>query len=305
MIQSKGGEHGKRVIEFWKEQGVDVDGMSGFSDGGYYGLINGYFSVYSLMRVQNANAKIIELPEPTIELKESNQPTHQFEKWHAVFELQSQCRKLGFSELEMLSVLSNRFELKRNSMVQAENCSRNCGHGEEPKQTTNTQSLIGRKVRGFNFEGDIIDYHVGDVGLIIENDGVVCIVEFDDDDETWAYPTSLIHDHLVDECTRDIDTCRNFNEEIGCVQTNCKCEKQEPNPSPQIIDLSNIEGVEMLVSFNEEQWEVSKVVAKFGKCYITKEGSFVHAKPIEVKKVTMQEVEKLFGCKVEIVKEEK
>jgi hypothetical protein len=53
-----------------------------------------------------------ESKQETIQLKDGNQPTHQFEEWNAVFELQSQCRKLGFSELEMHSVLSNRFELK-------------------------------------------------------------------------------------------------------------------------------------------------------------------------------------------------
>lgn len=31
-----------------------------------------------------------------------------------------------------------------------------------------------------------------------------------------------------EELTRKIDTCYNFNKEIGCVQTNCRCEKEEP-----------------------------------------------------------------------------
>lgn len=141
------------------------------------------------------------IEEPTIELKESNQSTHQFKEWHAVFELQSQCRKLGFSELEMHSVLSNRFELKRNSMVQ-----------EDPKQQ----------------------------------------------------PTS-----------------------------------------PQIIDLSNVEGVEMMVSDDGEYWLWARVVANIMDAYIDNQANvWLYAKPIEVKKVTMKQLEEKFGRRVEIVKED-
>ena len=59
---------------------------------------------------------IIPKEEPKqkkLELKDGNQETYQFEEWDSLFELQSQCRKLGFSELEMHSALSNRFELKK------------------------------------------------------------------------------------------------------------------------------------------------------------------------------------------------
>ena len=67
----------------------------------------------------------------------------------------------------------------------------------------------------------------------------------------------------------------------------------------------NVEGVEMMVSYDEKDWDKSKIVAKIGYFYIDSQGIvWRYTKPIEVKKVTMQEVEKLFGCKVEIVKED-
>jgi hypothetical protein len=52
----------------------------------------------------------------TLEIKDGNQLTHQFEEWNTLFELQSQCKNLGFSELEIHSVLSNRFELKKRKV---------------------------------------------------------------------------------------------------------------------------------------------------------------------------------------------
>jgi len=45
--------------------------------------------------------------------KEGNQKTHQFKEWWDVFEILSYGRKLELSELEMHSILSNRFEMKR------------------------------------------------------------------------------------------------------------------------------------------------------------------------------------------------
>lgn len=143
------------------------------------------------------------------------------------------------------------------------------------------QDLIGRKVRGFRFEnekGNVywnigMRAYIGKVGQIIEKIGGFVTVQFDD--ATWGYPISLIHEHLVEYTT-----------------------------SPQIIDLSNVEGVDMLVSCGALNWSTRNVVAKVNGRYIDSDGdSWNFAKPIEVKKVTMKEVEELFGCKVEIVKE--
>jgi hypothetical protein len=74
--------------------------------------------------------------------------------------------------------------------------------------------------------------------------------------------------------------------------------------SPQIIDLSNVEGVDMMVSNDTHNWKLKKIVAKNKSWYYDFDGTiWGFAKPIEVKKVTMQEVEEMFGCRVEIVKE--
>lgn len=64
-------EHGKKVIEWWKSQGVDTMSYSGsinLVDNGekgciYYGLIDGRFENYSEGYVEMYNVKIIELPQ--------------------------------------------------------------------------------------------------------------------------------------------------------------------------------------------------------------------------------------------------
>lgn len=43
--------------------------------------------------------------------KEGNQEAHQFQEWWDVFEILSYGRKLELSEVEMHSILSNRFKL--------------------------------------------------------------------------------------------------------------------------------------------------------------------------------------------------
>lgn len=68
VIKSLTREHGTKVIQWWKAQGVDTRILQGsFTEKEndnfiYYGLINNEFNNYSLEEVQEANAKIIELP---------------------------------------------------------------------------------------------------------------------------------------------------------------------------------------------------------------------------------------------------
>lgn len=64
-------EHGKKVIEWWKEQGVDAKGCEGTISREcrgfttyYYGLIDGMFSNWNIESVKFNNAKIITIPEP-------------------------------------------------------------------------------------------------------------------------------------------------------------------------------------------------------------------------------------------------
>ena len=55
-------EHGKKVIEFFKQY-CDTRGLEGTDIGYYYGIINGEFDIWSDTEVRRYNAEIIELPE--------------------------------------------------------------------------------------------------------------------------------------------------------------------------------------------------------------------------------------------------
>lgn len=55
-------EHGRKVIEFWKQY-CDTGGFEGNSYGDYYGIINGEFGIWSMNEIIQYNAEIIELPE--------------------------------------------------------------------------------------------------------------------------------------------------------------------------------------------------------------------------------------------------
>ena len=55
-------EHGKKVIEFWKQY-CDTDGYEGINIGYYYGIVNGEFDVWKTSEIRKYNAEIIELPE--------------------------------------------------------------------------------------------------------------------------------------------------------------------------------------------------------------------------------------------------
>ena len=55
-------EHGKKVIEFFKQY-CNTWGFVGNSYGDYYGIINGEFGFWSIDEIQDRNAEIIELPE--------------------------------------------------------------------------------------------------------------------------------------------------------------------------------------------------------------------------------------------------
>ena len=70
-------EHGKKVVDYWESKGVDTSDLLGIrtKKGGdiyrYYGVIDGYFNVYSERQVAENNAEIIELP---IELPKEEKP---------------------------------------------------------------------------------------------------------------------------------------------------------------------------------------------------------------------------------------
>ena len=68
VIEVLNKEHGKKVLEYWKSQGVDTRGFSGNqtreddSEFRFYGVINGEFNNYLRKSVYLYKAKIIELP---------------------------------------------------------------------------------------------------------------------------------------------------------------------------------------------------------------------------------------------------
>ena len=55
-------EHGKRVIEFFKQY-CNTGGLEGTVIGYYYGILNGKFNAWDIDKVRESNAEIIELPE--------------------------------------------------------------------------------------------------------------------------------------------------------------------------------------------------------------------------------------------------
>jgi len=122
----------------------------------------------------------------------------------------------------------------------------------------NPEKLIGKKVRGFKFEGnnnffydDEMDRHIGEEGIIKKyNDrNKSFAVEFKRC-LLWAYPVDQIEAHLVED---------------------------------EIPTLSD--GVMMLVSDNEERWHKRKVIGKKGiktiAWYDEQLVSWSYCKPIE------------------------
>ena len=55
-------EHGKKVIEFFKQY-CDTGELEGTNIGSYYGIVNGEFDIWLIDEIARANAEIIELPE--------------------------------------------------------------------------------------------------------------------------------------------------------------------------------------------------------------------------------------------------
>lgn len=75
VIEVLNKEHGKKVIEYWKNRGFDIRGFIGSCTKEdkniyrYYGVIDGCFNNYPLEYVNDNNAEIITLPEKTFPRK--------------------------------------------------------------------------------------------------------------------------------------------------------------------------------------------------------------------------------------------
>ena len=63
VIKVESEEHGKRVIEWWKEQGLNLDGVEGSAVGSCYGIYNGSFNFFNHDIAIRKGKKIITLPE--------------------------------------------------------------------------------------------------------------------------------------------------------------------------------------------------------------------------------------------------
>lgn len=69
VIEVLNGEHGAKVLKYWQDKGVKTTGYFANQTKDtkdscrYYGVIDGYFSNYDIMRVNGRCAEIIHLPE--------------------------------------------------------------------------------------------------------------------------------------------------------------------------------------------------------------------------------------------------
>jgi hypothetical protein len=143
VIEVLNKEHGKKVIEYWKSRGVNTYGVSGGCNKAdddkfrYYGLINNYFSGYSIEYCESFNAEIIELPE------EKNYPKFMMvsddsENWHKrVVLMYKNGRYLAWNNAET-------FEEAEKEMILTP--WRFAKDIEEPKEFTITLSDINSKM---------------------------------------------------------------------------------------------------------------------------------------------------------------
>ena len=102
-------EHGARVIQYWKDRGVDTRehlGAVSESNGNgfiYYGVIEGKFDNYSLQQVHDYNADVIELPNEEPVFKVGDKVYHFTHGWGIIDVLDSFLSH--FSSIEKYSIL--------------------------------------------------------------------------------------------------------------------------------------------------------------------------------------------------------
>ena len=109
VIEVLNKEHGKKVIEYWKSKGVDTSVMMGVrtKKGGdlcrYYGVIDGYFSVYSERQAAENNAEIIELPKEENSFPRVMLVSTDGRKWHKRVVFMKKCdRYLAWNKAETI-----------------------------------------------------------------------------------------------------------------------------------------------------------------------------------------------------------
>ena len=143
------------------------------------------------------------------------------------------------------------------------------------------KNYVGRKIIGFRFEDgtDGVFYSpdmkglIGKIGLIIEHNSSNVYVEIGNG--YWYYPISLIEQHLIEE------------------------------ESPEIIDLSNIEGVKMMVKDQRDDTPRKVIIkATVNNRFIDWCGNaWYYAEPIQqLPKYTHAELVEKLGHDFEIIK---
>jgi hypothetical protein len=142
------------------------------------------------------------------------------------------------------------------------------------------KNYVGRKIRGFRFDDGTDDirwnedmfYYLGKVGNVVKQGIESVTVKFDC--ETWTYPISLIEPHLIED------------------------------KAPEIIDLTNVDGLLMEVSDDSEIWVTRKIIANYWKGSLDSNGHFwLNARPIQqLPKYTHAELVEKLGHDFEIIK---
>jgi hypothetical protein len=84
------------------------------------------------------------------------------------------------------------------------------------------EDLIGKKVRGFKFEGiafsfssPLMNKHIGEIGTITRHEKHLSgyVVKFDSSPHDWMYPADQIEKHLVKELPTSF-ACTNTNQKL-------------------------------------------------------------------------------------------
>ena len=136
------------------------------------------------------------------------------------------------------------------------------------------ENLVGKKIKGFRFEPtsrrsyvSSMDEHIGEIGVITSQGEEVVTVKFKKD--WWYYPLPEALEHIIQD-------------------------------KPIVPELG--EGILMEVSDGGKLWRTKKVLGSSNGLFVTDPILWKHARPIQPKKVTMEELEQLVGGKFEIVK---
>jgi hypothetical protein len=139
------------------------------------------------------------------------------------------------------------------------------------------ENYVGRKCKGFRFEGgslvmwvDEMENYIDQIGYVVTQGKVHITLKFNND-KLWSYPISVIESYLIPE-------------------------------TPEIPQLG--EGVEMEVSNDHILWYTRNIIAQMQDgWYIINDGTiWKYARPIpEVKKYTKEELVKIVGHDFEMV----